>query len=41
MEDVFVVEVFERRYDLSEVVTNFWICQCMSCFPNVCKRLKI
>lgn len=40
MEDAFVVEVFERRYDLSEVVTYFWIGQCMSRFPNVCQRLK-
>lgn len=39
MEDAFVVEVFESRYDLPEVVTDFRICQRMSRLPNVRQRL--
>lgn len=40
MEDSFVMEVFEARYDLPEVVTYFRICQGVSCFPNMCQGLQ-
>lgn len=40
MKDSLVVEVFEARNDLFEVVTYFRVCQGVSCFPNMCQGLQ-
>lgn len=40
MEDSFVVEVFEARNNLPEVVTYFRVCQGVSSFPNMCQGLQ-
>lgn len=40
MKDASVVEVFQPRYDLPEIIANFWVRQCVPCLPNVSEGLQ-
>lgn len=40
MENAFIVEIFEPRNYLAEVVAYFRIHEGVPCFPNVCQRLE-
>lgn len=40
VQDTSAVEVFEAGYDLSEVISHFWLCECMSGLPDVCQGLQ-
>lgn len=35
MQDFLLVKVLESRHNLPEVVSDFWLCQHLSCFQDV------